>query len=284
MSRLLDSSAADPSPLDIVISDFNQNAQLSEIARLLNDPVAPLAGYDATAEVDVSASSFRDVFQFSIDNIVGLTDPNTNITDLRFYVVNPSSLPVIIGTAPCTVTEYPISSIDARDGTQLGPDQLSIPQDYLRHLAEEIFGTPQGVDLFYNETALVADICNNVHGSWYGPNLQLLLSISTNTNDFNASDIQGTAGNFYYDNSGSHMQPNIGKVIFDQLLTNQPGRFIAQDDDEHIDDTGARQSIPLIPGDSIQFIVTVKAHATQKSLETGAAIADRAYRIKFNLV
>jgi hypothetical protein len=281
MSAPLDFSA-DPSPQVILIHDFSQDAQLGEIAQLLNAPVDSLR-YDAGAALDISASIFRSVFQFSIDNIVGLTDPNTNITDLRFYVVQPNQLPVEIATAPCEVLEGPISTVDARDGSTLGANQQSIPQDYLRYLAKSIFGTAQGVDLFYNETALVADICYNVQDAWHS-NLKLLLSISTDSTPFTASDIQGTDGAFYYDNSGSHMQPNIGKVIFDQLLTNQPGRFIAINDDHHIDDVGTMQSIPLIPGDSIRFTVTVKAHATQKSLGNGSSIADRTYLIVLNLV
>jgi len=270
-----------PVAIDLVISQFNQDASLSVIASLLyNDPLT----LDASATVDISCDIqiFKNIFQFSIDDLVKLNDPNTNQTDLHFYVVHDAINPLTTFSMDRSsyVSRGAVTTVDARTGVAFTQSEMHISQDYLRYLAKQIFGTYSGVDLIYNETALVADICNNIQSAWR-TDYNILYSIDSVSSSLLGPDETGYK---YYDNSGSlnNYSNNICRTLFEQMISVDPVRFDTSTNG--ILDTSAAQPLPFQLGDSISFKFNVQAHPEQVSLLTGGHITDHSYKIKIHLV
>jgi hypothetical protein len=197
--------------------------------------------------------------------------------------------------ANCILQSGAISSNDMKTGASLDPSsQMQVSQDYLRYLARSIFGTPAGVDLFYNETQVVDEINTSLNSIWNTSIVNgILKDISTGTPNNGDTIPPGNDphlktdlvnGNKYLDNSDpAGAYKNVSQTIFNQLLTQQPGRFTT-DGNGLISDTGDHQQIPLIAGDSISFSVQITPAAGQESIVSGTTNIDsRTYRIKMIL-
>ena len=279
---------------ELYLTDFNQSITLSELASLV--AVSPISlDPSAIATFEMPASAWRSCFQFSIDNVVQLTDPNGNLDDLHFYVVDPSAN---LGTSHMgdygRVTVDPVATHDMKSGAAFvsaqGPtNQMSIAQDYVRYLAEEIFGTYAGVDLFYNETALVQSVVSQVAGVWNASDIAgILVPISSTAAPVTPLQEDTVNGLSYLDNSVPSGYLNIGKTLFDQIVNLNPTRFAVAGQDGNttglLEDTASPQPIPLMAGDSISFMCNISPHAGQEKLTNlSTEIPTRCYQIKIVL-
>jgi BspA type Leucine rich repeat region (6 copies) len=295
-----------PEPVDLYVEAFNQSIRLAELASLLNiDPLS--VDVSCTTVVPMSLDGFRSVFQFSIEDIATL-DGSDNITDLHFYIndaslssiemtVDASSIAYpgqnIIRTTDLTSTHggKPITTFDYKTGGTLPESQMNVASDFTRYLATSIFGTPAGVDLFYNEQAIITDITQQFHDAWVLSDVSnVLLPISRGHGNPTDAHLQHDASYGYYmDNSepATDAHPyNISQSLFNQLLDLAPARFSTHLPTGLLQDLQAHQpqALPFYTGDSISWVLSVSPAAGQESLVTGTtAIPTRTYRIKMVL-
>jgi BspA type Leucine rich repeat region (6 copies) len=299
-----------PKPVDLYVEAFNQSIRLAELASLLNiDPLS--VDVSCTTVVPMSLAGFRSVFQFSIEDIATLgASPSDNITDLHFYINDASLSSIemtydasniaypgqnIIRTTDLTSTHggKPITTFDYKRGGQLPVSQMNVASDFTRYLATSIFGTPAGVDLFYNEQAIITDITEQFERAWVFSDLSnVLLPISRGHGILieNGGHMQyDTSYGCYMDNSepATDAHPyNISQSLFNQLLDLAPARFSTHLPTGLIQDLQAHQpqALPFIAGDSISWVLSVSPAAGQESLVTGTmGIKTRTYRIKMVL-
>jgi hypothetical protein len=163
-------------------------------------------------------------------------------------------------------------------------------KDLMRDMANQLFGTQYGVDIFQNEE----DLCNNTVA--------------------NTKALFSSGGNIWLaldDASGknvSQVDPsNIGQVIFRNIVANEPERL--QDissnfdsilsmttDDNESPDGGVSGSdgnntemrmyrMPFEAGDSLIFHLNYKYHASQSSVVGGSfTLDDRLYKVILNML
>jgi hypothetical protein len=297
-------TVASPSPVNLYVDAFNKSIQLNELASLLQVPIVSI-DVSCTTDISMSLAAFKSVFQFSIEDIATLGLDDT-IPDLHFYVQDASlsylehtvagkSLSAMgqniipaQGSAP-TGSGNAITYLDYKTGgSPLSNNQLNVASDFTRYLALSIFGTPAGVDLFYNEQDILTDISNAFQARWVTDDLSgVLLPISSvrGTDSRLKTDI--SYGLFLDNSEPNGAYNNISRVLFNQILTQAPARFTTDEVNGLIQDLPAHtpQPIPFLQGDTVSWVLTVSPAAGQESLIDGtAAILPRTYRVRMHLV
>ena len=299
-----------PSPVDLYVGAFAQSITLNELASLLQ--VAPVTiDVSCTTDVSMSLAAFQSVFQFSIEDIATL-DGSDNITDLHFYVQDASLSSLLTTSSGHSISiegqniipaagMAPAGSGDAityldykSGGSPLSNNQLNVASDFTRYLAQSIFGTPAGVDLFYNEQNILTDVSNQFQESWVVSDLSnVLLPISSLSGTDSHLKTDMSYG-LYLDNSEVPTNPttgkptynNISQILFDQILSQAPARFTTGPDGL-IQDLPAHQPqpLPFAQYDTVSWVLTVAPAAGQESLIDGTtAISPRSYRVRMHLV
>lgn len=289
-------------PVDLYLPQFNGAAALSLLAQLgvVTPDAMDASAVCINATGSITAEDMKDVFKFSVDNWVNFVAeaPNGNETDLHYYVMSPESLvqsdykigsESVVQVAGGTVG--PAASADARTGTSFTSAQMRLPQDYIRYLAKEIFGTTAGVDLFYNETPILGDIVTQIQDIWNSQNVGTTLEAikaDAAPGSQGANMILDISNGLYCFDNQTKRSANICQVLFDQLLTLDPERFTVGGAASHnlleAVESSAPQSLPFISGDSISFVYALSPHAGQEKLVDGLTnIPTRTYRIKLIL-
>ena len=280
-------TVSDPSAVDLYLPDFNGSATLDILASLMSVSPAVMDA-SAVAHVPSNLNAWRGVFNFSIENIVDLFDASNNVNDLHFYVVDPSGALTYGNNEVARLSRVQnssaITSTNLRTGVAFPDSQMTVPQDYLRYLAEEIFGTTAGVDLFYNEAVVEQNIINKIMHIWNTDDVKNVLVPISSVAGTDSHLLTDASGNKYFDNSNANGYQNIGQILFDQLVSLQPSRFTTDASNGLIQDTGDIQPLPFMAGDSISFVYKLRPAAGQEKLTDGTnAIDPRSYRIKMIL-
>ena len=119
--------------------------------------------WDAVAQCDVPLETIRSMFVFQTDHF---DVDDVAATDVRFYI-DSANIPnaAAIGLPTAIVGNGKVSSLNA-EGTAFTEADLVIGKDYIRHLANILFNTPFGVDLFTNEADLVTSVNNALNKVW----------------------------------------------------------------------------------------------------------------------
>jgi hypothetical protein len=246
--------------------------------------------WDAVAQCNVPLETIRSMFVFQTDHF----DINDICEDdVRFYI-DSANIPnaAAIGLPTAIVGNGKVSSLNAA-GTALSPSDLVIGKDYIRHLANRLFNTPFGVDLFINEEALVTSVNNALNKIWVScaEDLQDISNTGQNEN------LQGVGNYKYLSRTDCCCTCNFGSELFEMLVSRDPSRFI----DLLTLQVGAVQAarvdpdarnlykLPLKVGDQILIRVGLQPHPLQdsfqgstKDLEIRADL--RVYIVVLNLV
>ena len=275
------------------------------------------------AKLDVHVADVRDIFQFST-NSVDLTDISSE--DMYFFVdankfrdlpvstdaynvaVNGSPVPGSltdellvdqIGRAYVHDPKHPDGAkpkqgIDFENDVKSNAytvDNKGMIKDLFRDLANQMFNTQYGVDIFSNET----DLCNNVYTST-SDLLKPSGAIWEALND---------ASGLHYELETPNQEANIGQILFENIVTNDVERLQTLDSNDYVStqdmntdnnaagDGAAAQNnsemrmykMPFIVGDSIRFHLTYKYHEDQSAVVGAAgAYEDRIYEVILNIV
>lgn len=237
------------SSVDFVLEALAYDVQMTTAGTLAGDDI-PTLDVSATAVIDVSVDLMKQAFTFHSDS---LDFDNEAADDVIYYVAWPESL-----------SQINASNAIVSDGAIAGVVGAAVKEDFIRHIAEDLFNTHHGVDLFDNEAEMVADLEEKAGDAWdAGPLLTL-----------------GAANGL--DNSNT-ANTNIGRVLFRQLVKAQKARF--DDGLVAVDGETNKFLMPFVAGDSISFKVTYKAVEGQGSIiDRADEVPDRTYAIKLNMV
>jgi hypothetical protein len=228
--------------------------------------------WNAVATCDISLASFRNMFVIQTDGI-DVDDISGN--DIRFYV-NPTAIPSVISFNTATVTNGAVSLV----GSTLESNDQIIGKDYIRHLADLLFNTPHGVDLFTNEAELVASVNDALNAMWTACKTDLEFISLTGTHDklvgnpthkylLHNTPEEDTAGTSRY---------NICREMFRILTNNAPGRFatdlssntLTVEQATALDPSVTPNSLyylPLRVGDQIAMRMVLKPSPSQDSFQ-----------------
>ena len=274
---------------------FDKLVRIGECGEVSLTPYNPaFEKWDAVAKCDISLNYLRNMFVFQTDHF----DVNDlNPEDVRFYV-DASQIPSTLNLSSAVVGNGAVISVDALN-QPLSSSDMVIGKDYVKHLADVLFNTPFGVDLFINETDLVNSVNSGLASIWDSCASDLLNVSTAGTH----AELQGSAAHKYLlansqaedDNNSSKY--NICRELYRMLISRVPTRFtnlpsIQVSEAQHtaVDpDANNLYNLPLIVGDQILMRVVFKPCEDQSSFQNAAEDAivredKRAYIIVLNLV
>lgn len=265
------------STINFVLSEFESEVTLGTLASLYSENI-PTITADAKAVQYVSISDIKNVFKYQTDsNDV----TNLDSTDLKYYtydtewpVLNPAN--AMVEAASAVATSAPSGAI--------APNKLFVAHDFTRHLADELFGTHLGVDLFNNELELltnIREICGSgaAGNTWFDITASVK-KVSVNSDADGFAGLDGDSGAKYMTNANTS-SANLCRVLMSQMIGSAPSRFA------EISAADTPQSLPFAVGDIISFKVNIKPAEGQKLLTKSAEAADvkdRSYEIKLEIV
>jgi hypothetical protein len=251
--------------VNFVLEGLNQVFTLDVSGALAGEAPVTL-DVSCVAVYNVKLSDMKNVFKFQSDSF----DVNdVDASDIKYYVYM-SNWPANLKLNPVHAGALSSSPILATGGSIVEEKNL-VKHDFVRYLAEQLFNTPHGVDLFSNEDALLSDLVSK------GTAARQAIDASLNAvNQANAA--HGTAPNKYSTNALTSAA-NFSRVLMRQVANEAASRFATE-----ISNSSDIQSIPLMNNDTISFKVSISAAANQHDL-TGrpSAFDTRVYEVKLVL-
>jgi hypothetical protein len=249
---------------EFVLEAFESTVTMTQLGEL-DSTAVPALDANAEAVLQVNLAHMRNVFKYQTDS-ADITDANEN--DLKYYV-NTADWPTTLNPANAVV------DTDAITTNGLSAPKLMVAHDFTRYLAEELFGTHQGVDLFNNELELLNNlrtICGYASAgqTWFDILAKLTAVNTASTSGNMVTDAAGNYTTNAYDNAN-----NICRVLHRQMASVAPGRF------NPVDDVATPQPLPFMEDDVISFKLIINPANNQHLLTSLAtAIAPRSYKIK----
>ena len=230
---LSDSLTVDPSLASSSVDDFDASSN---------------------AAITMSATSFDDVFWFAADS---LDINDVDGSDIS-YACDKTAMPSI------TFSEGTVLQANS----VLGTADTDVKSDMVVHLANQIFGRADVVDLFRNETALKSDIISR--------DTDLEAAIDTTLDA--AGTIASPLKNDTTDDS------NIVKSLLEQTIRQQPGRLDA-DGGDLLQNKNANGYYNLFfkPGDTLQMKVNYHCGGVTNPITSAADLDDRSYKVTITL-
>jgi len=261
--------------MNFVISEFNHSILLTEKGYLnVTDSIVPET--DATAVLYISLDDMRAVFQYQTDHF----DVNDmNGTDLRYYTFL-ENWPVNLRLNPANAMMDDVKSSGEIVKQGIDTEKMLLKHDFERYLAEKLFGTYRGVDLFTNERALIENM--SFSGGDVGDTgifKSIYNSLKAIQSNNGTSEVLRTdsSGNLFMTNADK-TKTNIVRELMMQIARYHPDRF------KNVVDTDGYQPVPLMEGDYINFTLQMNSTNDQHLL-TGLSdpIPTRSYLIKLVL-
>ena len=222
----------------------------------------PVTGHTATVTLSVAANTFKSMFKFQSDSVDFL---DADDTDIKYYVYPAFWTDGLVVPGTGVVTETPVGGVVG----------ATLSQDFVRHMAKELFNTYHAVDLFTNEVALTGDVTTKTQTMFNGIRTKLeesdALAVSKPTG------MSGTAAPWF--RTGDDTTSNFSKTLFQQLISVNKSRLNTFSENANL---SAIHSIPFIAGDSISFKLTINA-ASHATLYSGAEVDPRVYQVTINM-
>ena len=277
-------TAALPSPGDgnrgFDINMFNYNIDFTNSGNfttgsLISD-MSAVTDASASACVWIDLSKLKHIFHFSNTvNSSEITNINFDISALHFASLFNISDNSILGNAQTEFTSNPRGGLNTKatdyrenvNGSEYSNEKRSIKYDFVRDLAQQLFGTYHAVDLFENETELLNSAYNSVN-SIIPDNI--LSGITKTIND--------VSRNTY--NSSSNT--DIGSVLLRQMIE------ISDNLTLELDPSGSTTQnsdvsyyyMPFLNNDSIQFKLKINSEENQKNLIGSSGSTSRVYDMR----
>lgn len=257
---------------------FTNHLDESIIASSLLIPVSSpqLTGIDATVIIsDVSATYLQNTFYFKTDAPIA-----TELTDDVHCYVNTDGWPSML-----TDLNAMNGTISVAQGAFVDNDVIS--KDFLRNVAQGLFGTHLGVDLFTNETTIRENL--EVQTETLATNIKGQIT-DVGIGGKNQYLVTDTSGNKYFPDPPTDGSPGPGtqdvtRALLLQFLQHAPGRFSDLETQYQIENKPGFYKIPFLAGDSVSYAVTIHPHNEQNSnVNTGTNAIQRKYRVKLILV
>jgi len=209
------------------------------------------------AKIFVSLNQFRNIFQFSSDTSnIQIDKQNNNIS----YKTNISYLDNSSNLNPLNA----LIQFDFEKYNSLPNNHKCVRHDFIRSMANDIFGTSKAVDFFENEVELLDNLTN----IGLQINNNLIIDIS------NANGLDET----------NNSNENIVKLLIDQMYEQAPGRFdICNNEYEYVmQDTQNYQPVPFNENDIISFKININP-IDQLVLSQLSKPKNKIYKIQLHL-
>jgi len=258
---------------------------------------APTLDCSATAVLEIDVDTMKSVFQFESDSYEFSDLSNADINYYVFsshwpsgfdssYSYSASNFNPANAMLDYTSAVGGINSTGAIAATQVSGDpipsnKMMVAHDFVRYLAEKLFSTHMGVDLFNNQVTLLQHLrvlcaggTADASGTWQDVVTKVREVSVTGTHPTLQTD---ASGNKYMSNSDTTID-NLSRVLATQMMEYDPDRF------HTIEATGLPQPLPFKAGDSISFKLTIHPAPGQNNLTGVAAFGGRSYLITLNLV
>jgi len=252
--------------VNFTLSGLNTTLSMDLSGTLAGEAPAAL-DVSATAIYYVKTSDMLKVFKFQTDSF----DVNDiSASDIKYYVFRDSSAwPANLKINPA----HAAMSANAMLTTGVDASKNLVKHDFVRYLAQSLFNTVHGVDLFSNESDLLENIALKGQGARTAIELAL-----DNVNAVKASLGSADASGYYYTTNDLTGNTNICRELMRQIANGAASRFAGT-----VAST-LQQSVPLVNGDTLNFKVTVAAAPLQNDLtgRTGPFDA-RVYKIQLIL-
>ena len=275
-----------PVPINFVLSHLESATTLSQLATVYNqDAMTPIAS-DARAVIYVKEADAKAIFKIRTD-AADVIDADSS--DIEFYTFDDAFTALAINPADAMMNKpesnNPIALAD-KSGASFEDNKSLLAHDFVRHLADDLFGSYLGVDIFNNELALIQNIrtkCSDSDGNVMDVINASVKQVSVNSESTTIEGLAGSAGAKYMTNANATAE-NLCRELFNQMISANPARFANLDGTSS--DTEPR-SLPFIVGDSLNFKLTVNPAEGQHVFirgEEGEAVAARSYEIRLFIV
>ena len=258
------------------VLDYLSSSVSMDTSGILFTQALPTVDASATAVVYVSLAAVREVFKFQTTSDF---DIENLPSDIR-YQVNHASWPALNPANSMmddALSKTPILTGDSKG--EFNDSDMMVAHDFVRYLAQELFNSAYGADLFDNQKALlnnIREICGSGEtGQTWFDIVAKLKAVSADSTEAGLST--DPSGNKYLTDS-TVGESNVCRTLFQQLTGNAIARFA------NIQGGDGYQSLPLEANDSISFKLTVAPAAGQHNLTSVDPIAPRSYEIKMILV
>lgn len=251
--------------VNFTLSGLNQAFTLGVSGELAGEAAVTL-DVSCIAIYNVKLSDMRNVFKFQSDSF----DVNdTDASDIKYYV-DMDQWPANLKLNPAhahTLSTTPILA----DGGDIVAEKNLVKHDFVRYLAEKLFNTPHGVDLFSNEDALLSDIVTKGATAY--------TDIKAALDAVNMSSAAAGSSPNKYSTNYENTPANFSRELLRQVAHHAPARFATD-----ISNVSTIQSIPLALDDTISFKVSISPYPAQHTLTSRpAAFNTRVYEIKLVL-
>ena len=250
--------------VNFVLEGLNQSFTLDVSGALAGEAPATIDA-SCIAMFNVKTSDMKAVFKYEADAF----DVNdTDASDIKYYVYK-SGWPANLKINPVLAHTLSSSPILPTAGEVLAEKNL-VKHDFVRYLAQQLFNTPHGVDLFSNESALLTDLVQK------GAAARLAIDASLGAVDVDHA-ANGSAGSKYSTN-GDTSAANFSRLLLRQVANAAPARF------HGASDLSGVQSVPFADGDTISFKVSISPATNQHNLTERTNPFDiRVYKIELHL-
>jgi hypothetical protein len=237
----------------LTLDYLNQSFTMGVSGDIDDFNVTDITDISATAQLTMTVAEAKAVFRYWTD---ASDITNAEADDIIYYV---------------KMTEWPddisnvchanlVASSGAIGGDSFDANKSMVTHDFIRYLAEKLFNTHLGVDLFNNEEAMRDDLYAKGRTAWEAIDASLgAANGMTNTTTSNA---------------------NITRQLMGQLMDASASRFSTL---EATDASGTR-ALPFVENDIIEFKLTINAADNQHALTGVSAIPARPYRIQIKLI
>lgn len=248
------------SGIDFVLEGLNHSLVMTDIGTLesISGELVDIEA-DVVATIDIKKTDIKKVFRFVTD---ASDIDDMDMYDIKYYVkMNNWPTNLIINPA------HAILEPSSNDYDDHPDDRNMVKHDFVRYLADKLFGTHKGLDLMTNVSYLTYDIAKKSHNSGW------LHIKETLENAFNSAE------QAYYTNADSDASNNYTKQFLGQLINYYPERL------SNLDSImgNTYYSIPFEEGDSISFKTTIYPNPLQHNLTGVDPIGPRTYKIKMQV-
>ena len=250
--------------VNFTLEGLNQAFSLDLSGALAGEAPATIDA-SCVAVFKVKTSDMLAVFKYEADSF----DVNdTDASDIKYYVYM-NAWPPALKLNP--VHAHTLSAPLLATAGDVVAERNLVKHDFVRYLANSLFNTPHGVDLFSNEDALLTDLVQK------GAVARLAIDASLNAVN-QATAANGTAPHKYSTNALTSAA-NFSRVLLRQVAQAAASRFHGTEGASGI------RSIPFVNGDSISFKAAIAPAALQHELTSQAGpFSTRVYKIQLDLI
>jgi hypothetical protein len=234
------------------------------IPATLEGAAPPTLDFSAVAVYNVKLSDMLAVFKYQSDSF---DVSNAPATDIKYYV-DSGAWPANLNPVHASMNSGEMLAT----GNGIVAAKNLVKHDFVRFLADHLFNTPHGVDLFSNEDDLLSDLVTK--GATAATAIETALGNVNHANAVGGVD----ADTLKYSTNAQNTDTNICRELMLQIIDGAASRFGS------ISDSTAKQSVPIIAGDSLNFVLSVSAAEDQDDLTGVGAFDVRKYKIQLNVV